>query len=151
MVQVVQVVQIVDKMLDSSIILSIKEFVSYEPTPPMLEDESRLSTLSSFQIEKANRCYFTKMRLHNVLDMTHKFADYTELADTLELYSQSPEGTVDGCNTFQTRQHRKTKMKAIRGFEEALEEGKIPDTEIQDAQYRMLYLANVIVSFTILR
>ena len=126
---------IVDKMLDSSITLSIKEFASYQPTPSMLEDESRLSTLSSFQIEKTDCCYFTKVRLYNLLDMTRKFADYTELAHTLELYSQSSEGSADGCNTFQ----RKQKMKAIRGFEE----GKISDTEIQDAQDRMLYLANV--------
>jgi hypothetical protein len=124
---------VVDKMLESSIKLSIKEFVCYQPTPPILEDESVLSKRTSFQVERADRCYFTKIRLYNLVEITRHFADYTKLSHTLELYSQSPEGLKNGCNISQTQQHRKTKIKAIHGFEEALEDSKIPYSDAKEA------------------
>ena len=136
---------LVDRLLDASITLSTDNFIYFEPTPPVLEleDESVLSTFTSHQVERANRCYFKKMRLHNVFDLAEHFANYTKLAHTLELYSQSPEGEADGCNTFQTQQHRETKMKAIHSFEEALQEGKTLETETKEALNKMLVLATV--------
>ena len=134
---------LVDGMLELSITLSRDKFISYEPTPPMLEDESLLSTLTPFQVERANRCYFKEVRLRHIPSLAEHFANYTKLAHTLELYSQSPEGEADGCNTFQTQQHRKTKIKAIRGFEEALEDCEIPYSDAKKALNKMLVLATV--------
>ena len=134
---------VVDKMLESAITLSIKEFACYQPTPPILEDESVLSKLTSFQVERANRCYFTKIRLYNLVEITRHFADYTKLAHTLELYSQSTEGLNNGCNLSQTQQHSKTKVKAVHGFKEALEDSKIPYSDAKKAINDMLVLATV--------
>ena len=136
---------LVDGMVELSITLSTKKFFYYEPKPPMLqdEDESVLSRFTSFQVERANQCYFKKVRLHNLSTITEHFSDYTKLAHTLELYSQSPEGLAHGCNTFQTEQHRETKMRAIRSFEKALKGGGIPKTETKEALNKMLVLATV--------
>ena len=134
---------LVDGMLESAIKLSRDKFIYNEPTPPMLEDESLLSRFTPFQVEAANRCYFQKIRLHNVTNLAARFGDYTKLAHSLELYSKSPEGKADGCNTFQTEQHRKTKMKAIRSFEKALKNGEIPEMDTKTAVNNMLLLADV--------
>ena len=134
---------LVDGRLKSSITLSRDKFISYEPTPPKLEDESVLSEFTPFQVEAANYCYFKKVRLHNLLEITKHFSDYTKLAHSLELYSQSPEGLADGCNTFQTDQHRETKMKAIRSFKKALKGGRIPKRDTEKAVQQMLFLADV--------
>ena len=136
---------LVDRLLDASITLSRDKFIYFEPTPPVLEleDKSVLSTFTSHQVERANQCYFTEARLHNVRKMTAHFSDYTKLAHTLELYSQSPEGLAHGCNTFQTDQHRETKMRAIRSFEKALKHGDIPERDTERAVKDMLFLADV--------
>ena len=44
---------LVDGMLESSIKSSKEKFISYEPTPPMLEDESVLSEFTPFQVESS--------------------------------------------------------------------------------------------------
>jgi hypothetical protein len=136
---------LVDGMIESSITLSTNKFIYYEPTPPMLEDEdeSVLSRFTSYQVEKANQCYFKKVRLHNLSKITKHFSNYTKLAHTLELYSQSPEGLGDGCNPFQTDQHRETKMKAICSFKKVLKGGGIPERETKEALDDMLGLAAV--------
>lgn len=136
---------LVDRMLESSIKLSRDKFIYHEPTPPMLElkDESVLSRFTPFQVEAANRCYFQKVRLENISELAERFGDYTKLAHSLELYSKSPEGGADGCNTFQTEQHRKTKMKAIRTFEKALKNGEIPEMDTKTGVNNMLFLADV--------
>jgi hypothetical protein len=134
---------LVDEMLESSIKLSMDKFIFYEPTPPKLKDESVLWKLKPFEVEMANRCYFNRFRLEDLGKMTHQFAQYTKLAHVLELYSQSPEGLDDGCSIYQTRQHRKTKMKAIHGLEEVLQEGKISERETQIALEDMLCQSNV--------
>ena len=102
-----------------------------------------LSRFTSYQVEKANQCYFKKVRLHNLSKITKHFSNYTKLAHTLELYSQSPEGLGDGCNTFQTDQHRETKMKAICSFKKVLKGGGIPERETKEALDDMLGLAAV--------
>jgi hypothetical protein len=75
--------------------------------------------------------------------MTKHFSQFIELSGDLELYSESPEGIREGCNASQTEQHRKTKMKAINGFLEALEDGEIPEAEAKEAVNDMLTLANI--------
>jgi hypothetical protein len=102
-----------------------------------------LSRFTPFQVEGANRCYFQKVRLHNISDLAEHFGYYTKFAQSLELYSQSPEGLADDCNTFQTEQHRKTKMKAIRSFEKALKYGEIPEMATKTEVNNMLFLADV--------
>ena len=75
--------------------------------------------------------------------MGRQFGNFANLADTLQLYSQSLEGLADGCNEFQTQKHKKTKMKAIRGFQEALDQVSLKDDRREELQSDMLSRAKV--------
>lgn len=145
---------LIDTMLKTSIELSIKKFVDHEPPFPRLEAKSELKSklekLTTCQKEVAACSYFAKIRQFNISTLINHFSEYTKLADHLELYSKSPEGIRDGCNPSQTEQHRETKMKAIRGFEEALKEGfkkatilKFLEIDVKTTVTKMLSLANV--------
>ena len=136
---------LINRNLKEAIKASIHNFVSSQPQPPVLHEESKkvVSQFTERQREEVRRNYFKKVRLFNLPLMTKHFSQFIELSGDLELYSESPEGIREGCNASQTEQHRKTKMKAINGFLEALEDGEIPEAEAKEAVNDMLTLANI--------
>ena len=99
--------------------MSVSAFVSYSATPLIPAP----FTDQPFIQHAADMCYHEKVRLFNLPRFTEHFSQFIHLADAFELYSKSSEGIREGCNASQTAQHRRTKMKAINGFTEALERG----------------------------
>lgn len=128
-----------EKIIDVSNV-SAYNFVFYKPSLPALDDEGAFLVT---QREAARRSYFRKMRIANVDSFCVHGTNLIELSQTLEMYSESPEGIRGGCNVYQTKQHEETKMLVIDACVKALKEGGVPEAEAQRAVTRMLTMADV--------
>ena len=114
---------VIDAILRESMVASINTFARGAIEPTELEDQSVVNKFDPLQRRSAKMCYAEKVRLSNVRRLSNYFSKCTKLADHLELYSKSSEDRTEDGNRSQTMQHRETKMKAIRGYEEALRSG----------------------------
>jgi hypothetical protein len=142
---------VADGIVREAMTSSADAFIFCRVQFPQLEDESVLDKLTTGQKEAADRCYLEKVRLRNLRELSTYFSDCIGFVDDFESYSRSPEGVRDGCTASQSARHRKTKMKGIHGFEEALQEGfimglhegHISQTDLNDTVDKMVADANV--------
>lgn len=138
---------VTNRFLRSAITASATNFIVCDIKIPTTSE----SPIKGFDDSRVTECFRQKVRNANLTEFTRQFSDFIRLADYFELYSTSPEGLRGGCTLSQTREHRETKMIAIREFKRGIQEGftlslhlkTLSQTDLDDRVNKMLSLAEI--------